>query len=368
VGQAADDSLDQGQLAAPTVDDVAEAAGVSRQTVSNVINNPHRVRESTRKRVEDAIVALGYQPNRAARALAVQASRLIGVRLGSLGEYSLASISDRFLHALAEAGREADHYLLMFTADNPEEEVEACRRLFRTSGVDGFVVYGINYGDLRPKELQNLGAPFVAFGRSEPEPDHPWVDVDNRSGTAVAVDHLVALGHRRIAFLGWAPGEQVGDYRAEGWRAAIEVHGLLAESLDLDIRAEDTTDSSARTCLHLLDRDEPPTAIVCASDTLAVGAVQAAQMRGLGVGSDLAVVGFDDTPTAHVLNISSVRQPIELVGRAIVRELLDLLPGTAATRDGGQGRTRDVAYSPTGRLLEPRLVVRASSAAPARRT
>jgi DNA-binding LacI/PurR family transcriptional regulator len=145
-----DDLLDQSQPPAPTVGDVAEAAGVSRMTVSNVINNPHRVSEATRKRVEDTIAMLGYQPNRAARALRVQASRLIGCRIEPFGEDSLASINDRFLHALAEAGREADHYLLMFTADNPEEEVEACRKLFRTSGVDGFVLYGINYGDLRP--------------------------------------------------------------------------------------------------------------------------------------------------------------------------------------------------------------------------
>ncbi|MDF2704585.1 LacI family DNA-binding transcriptional regulator [Nonomuraea muscovyensis] len=361
-----DDLLDQSQPPAPTVGDVAEAAGVSRMTVSNVINNPHRVSEATRKRVEDTIAMLGYQPNRAARALRVQASRLIGCRIEPFGEDSLASINDRFLHALAEAGREADHYLLMFTADNPEEEVEACRKLFRTSGVDGFVLYGINYGDLRPKGLQDLGAPFVAFGRNQPEPAHPWIDVDNRSGTAAAVDHLVALGHRRVAFLGWAAGDQVGDYRAEGWQAAMQSHGLLADCRDLDIRAEDTTGSSARACFDLLDRDEPPTAIVAASDTIAVGAVQAAQSRGLAVGSDLAVVGFDDTPTARVLHISSVRQPLELVARAIVHELLNLLPGTPATRDGEHNRRRDDAHPPAGRLLKPNLVIRASSAAPAR--
>lgn len=360
-----DDSRDQPP--APTVEDVAEAAGVSRQTVSNVINNPHRVRESTRKRVEETIAALGYQPNRAARALRAQASRLIGCRIYPFGEDSLASINDRFLHALAEAGREADHYLLMFTADNPEDEVEACRKLFRTSGVDGFVPYGINYGDPRPKELQNLGAPFVAFGRSEPEPDHPWIDIDNRSGTAAAVDHLVALGHRRVAYLGWAAGEQVSDYRSEGWRATMEAHGLLAECLDLDVRAEDTTDSAARACLHLLDRDKPPTAVVAASDTLAVGAVQAVQSRGLVVGADLAVVGFDDTPTAHILNISSVRQPLELVARAIVRELLNRLPGAPTTRGGEHDRPGGDAHPSRGRLLKPSLVVRASSAAPARR-
>jgi len=342
----------------PTVEDVADTAGVSRQTVSNVLNAPHRVRPETRARVEEAIAALGYQPNRAARALRVSASRLIGYRIEPVQEESLGNIHDRFLHALAEAGREADHHLLLFTADDPEDEVAACTRLFRTSGVDGFVLYGIHRGDRRPPALMRLGAPFVAFGRSDQHADHPWVDVDNAAGTHAAVDHLVARGHRRIALLGWPEGSAVGDHRASGWQTALDKHGLLAGGHHLDVRGEDSVATGAHLTAYLLDRDPPPTAVVAVSDTLAAGAVQAARARGLGVGSDLAIVGFDDTPTARVLDLSSARQPLEAAARMIVRTLLDRLPGAP-----GSPADHDLD-EPIGRLLEPTLIVRASSAAP----
>lgn len=339
----------------PTVADVADTAGVSRQTVSNVVNAPHRVRPETRTRVEEAIAALGYQPNRAARALRVAASRLIGYRIEPVHDECTANIHDRFLHALADAGREADHHLLLFTADDAEDELAACARLFRTGGVDGFVIYSIDRGDRRPSALLRLGAPFAAFGRSDYDADHPWVDVNNAAGTAAAVEHLVARGHRRIAFLGWPEGSAVGDRRAEGWRGALDKHGLLADSHALDVRSEDSAGAGAALTAYLLDRDRPPTALVAASDTLAIGAVQTVRARGLVVGRDLAVVGFDDTPTARVLDLSSVRQPLEAVGRAIMRALLDRLPGAPSTTDQKE---------PTGRLLDPTLVVRASSAAP----
>jgi len=337
----------------PTVADVAAAAGVSRQTVSNVLNAPQRVRPETRERVEEAISALGYQPNRAARALRVQASRLIGYRIEPERSESLASIHDRFLHALAEAGREADHHLLLFTADDHEDELAACARLYRTAGVDGFVLYGLDHGDPRPQALLRLGAPFAAFGRSDFDSDHPWVDVDGAAGTAAAVDHLVARGHRRIAFLGWPEGSQVGDHRAAGWRSALDKHGLLAGATHLEVRGEDSVAGGAALAGYLLDRDAAPTAIVAVSDTLAVGVMHTARARGLAVGPDLAVVGFDDTPTARVMELSSVRQPIEAVGRAVIRALLEYLPSGPGNPDPDHS---------TGRLLGPTLVVRASSA------
>jgi LacI family transcriptional regulator len=338
-----------------TLDDVAGFAGVSRQTVSNVINAPERVREQTRQRVEQAIIQLGYQPHRAARALRAQASRMIGYRIESVHKKSLASIHDRLLHALADAGREADHYLLLFTADSPEEELAACTRLFRTGGVDGFVLYGIDHGDPRPAALRELGAPFAAFGRTDHDSEHCWVDVDNAAGVADAVDHLVERGHRRIGFVGWPEGTGVGDRRAEGWRTALHRHGLAAECQDCDVRGTDSIEEGARMGRWLLDRDEPPTAVVAATDTLAVGVMQAARVHGLSVGRDLALVGFDDSPAAHVLGLSSVRQPIEAVGRAIVGMLLERLPGTP--------RQTDTPPGPEGRLLAPTLVVRTSSVA-----
>jgi DNA-binding LacI/PurR family transcriptional regulator len=310
--------------------------------------------------VQHYIARLGYQPNRVAQDLRANASRMIGYRIRPLAPGALASIHDRFLHALAEEGRAADHHLLLFTADDPRAEVECAVRLRRSGGAAGFVLYDVTAGDTRPQAMQDLGVPFVAFGRTAEGTDrYPWVDIDNASGTAAAVDHLVQRGHRRIGFIGWPAENTIGTRRAQGWRTAIERHGLTAECRALDARGEDSVAAGAQMAYALLGRPEPPTAFVTATDTLALGVLRAVRQWGLEVGRDVAVVGFDDTPTAAALDLSSVRQPIELVGRRVMTTLLD---ATSATSRSGFG-----AQSPacTERLLAPRLIIRTSSASPA---
>jgi LacI family transcriptional regulator len=323
----------------PTVEDVALAAGVSRQTVSNVLNAPQRVRPETRARVEAAIEQLAYRPNRVAQSLRAATSRMIGYRIEPMHPHALGSMHDRFLHALAEAGRAADHHLLLFTADGASDEVANVIALHRAGAIDGVVLYGIQFDDPRPPGLREARIPFAAFGRTGADAGHPWVDIDNAAGTSAAVEHLVAGGHRRIAFLGYPPGVAVGDRRAEGWRTTLDKHGLLDGSRDLDLRGEDSLATGSRLAEALLDRPTPPTAVVAATDTLAAGVLRTVRQRH----AQLAVVGFDDTPTAGALDLSSVRQPIEAVGHAMIRALLG----------GGE---------PTGQLLAPELIVRASSA------
>jgi DNA-binding LacI/PurR family transcriptional regulator len=353
--------------------DVARAAGVSRQTVSNVLHAPERVRPETREWVQRFIAELGYQPNRQAQALRANASRMIGYRIKSLELGALTSFNDRFLHTLAEVGRAADRHLLLFTADDADTEIAHCARLHRGGGADGFVLYDVTSDDPRPRALLELGVPFVAFGRTAHGTDaYAWVDVDNASGTSAAADHLVQRGHRRIGFVGWEAGNTVGDRRAEGWHAAIERHGLQA-CRALDLRGDDSVPAGAQMAFDLLQQPEPPTAIVTASDTLAVGVLRAAQQWGLEVGRDLAIIGFDDTPTAHALNLSSVDQPIESVGQHVMAMLLRISedsPGRSRLDlDRTESRQADDAEGdrlpPHGELLAPRLVVRSSSARPA---
>ncbi|MEV6987400.1 LacI family DNA-binding transcriptional regulator [Sphaerisporangium sp. NPDC051017] len=333
----------------PTLQDVARVAGVSRQTVSNVLHAPERVRPATREHVAKFIELLGYQPNRQAQALARSASRMIGYLIKPLAHGALASINDRFLHALAEAGRTTDHHLVLFSAEDDAAEVDTASRLYRGGAVDTVVLHGLTADDPRPTALLKLGVPFVAFGRTESAADaYPWIDVDNVAGVGAAVDHLVNRGHRRIGFVGWLAGDTIGDRRARGWRTAIDRHELGSACHALDVRSEESIASAVQSTFHLLEQPDPPTAIVAATDTLAVGAMQAAQRWGLEVGRDLAIVGFDDTPTAEALDLSSIRQPIELAGQRVIAALL----GT------------DTA-SPTSRLLDPQLIIRSSSARPA---
>ncbi len=334
---------------APTLMDVARAAGVSRQTVSNVLHAPEKVRPATREKVERYVRLLSYEPNRQAQSLARNASRMIGYRIQPLAPGALASIHDRFLHALAEAGQAADHHLVLFPAAHPEAEIAGMTRMHRGGTADTFVLYDVTAADPRPAALLGLGVPFVAFGRTRTDTDtYSWIDVDGVTGIGDAVTHLAHRGHRRIAYLGWAEGSTIGDRRAEGWAEAIQRLGLAAGREELQVHSPDAVPDAIRATFQLLERPDPPTAIVTGSDTLAVGAVQAAQQWGLTVGRDLAIVGFDDTPTAAALNLSSVRQPIEQVGQRVVAALL-----------------RPQSARPTGELLRTQLIIRSSSAGPA---
>jgi DNA-binding LacI/PurR family transcriptional regulator len=330
-----------------TILDVAEAASVSRQTVSNVINAPERVRPSTRARVQAAIADLGYHPNRVARNLQAQSSSLIGYQVFDGGDRLWADfVLDRFLHNLtAAAGERGKHLLLFAEGDDP---LDIHERLFQTRTVDGFVLAETVYDDERVPYLTARDIPFVTFGRTGYDQPYSYVDVDGAAGTRSATRHLRERGHRRIAFLGWPEGSVSGDQRALGYRQGLEEAAITPDPR-YDLRGVNDLSTGGRALLHLLDLPEPPTAVVAASDLLAAGVLDAARARGLRVGTDLAVVGFDDSPVAPYLSppLTTMRQPLEEVGAQVVQVL--------ASRIGG------APPDESGVLLAPVLVERASA-------
>lgn len=331
-----------------TLESVATVAGVSRQTVSNVLNAPERVAPVTRQRVEDAIRELRYRPNRSARSLRTRTSSLLGYCVQPATAGNLNAVLDRFVHAVTESAAEHGFHVLLFTAPAGTAGLDRYAELLAQRAVDGFVLADTVVADPRPGWLTEQGVPFVAFGRSWSGPDRGrWVDVDGAAGMAEAVEHLHALGHRRIAFIGWPEGSGVGDDRVAGYTAAC-----LRLALDPRVvRAEGGADTGRVLAAALLDGAEPPTALVCVSDESAYGALRALADRGLHPGEDVAVVGFDDTPAARLpgVDLTSLSQPIEQIGRESVLMLLDLL-GVVELPPG-----------PEHRLLRPSLVVRASS-------
>lgn len=334
-----------------TLADVAERAGVSRQTVSNAINNPDLLRADTLARVTAAIEELGYSPNHAARQLRTRTSRLIGLRLGPAQEFTANMAMDRFVRSLVEASRAVGYHVLLFSGGpTPKGELPdplgGYDDLLRSTAVDAFVVTDTYVGTLQTEALTRRRAPFVAFGRpwDDPAATHPWVDVDGAAGVELATEHLHALGHERIAWIGWLPGSRIGEDRRSGWHRAMAARSLVTAGFESAV--DDTVDAGRLAALALLDAVRP-TAFVCASDTLAVGVVRALRERGLRVGVDAAVVGFDDSQVAQVLGITSVRQPLESVAVSLV-EALSALLGPSAPPAGG-------------RLLPPTLAVRESS-------
>jgi len=330
-----------------SLETVAERAGVSRQTVSNVINSPHLVRPETIARVRAAIEETGYRPHRAARTLRSGRSHLIAVRMNAPVDGINGAVLDSFLHALTSRAEQRGYRVLLYTAKDDAQEIAAFDELLGDFDLDAFVLADTHRDDARTTWLAERGAPFVTFGRPwGVAAEHGWVDVDGAAGVYDATRHLIRRGHRRIGFVGWPEGSGVGDDRRSGYLTACAEENLSTAGLTRAVIDSLATGRAAGA--ELLDLAAPPTALVCVSDSLALGVWTEITARGLTPGTDVAVIGFDDTPTASVIGMSSVAQPVG----AIADACLDLL---TKTLDGNGG------CAATQLLLPPSLVVRASS-------
>jgi DNA-binding LacI/PurR family transcriptional regulator len=347
----------------PTIETVAERAGVSRQTVSNAANAPHRLRPETLKKVLGTIDELGYRPSHAARSLRTRATGLIACRLLPSNHEGTGVVLDRLLHALCDAARSNGYNVLAFSVDTDDEEIDVFDDLVRRNAADGFVLANTHHGDIRPKRLLDQGANFVAFGRpwGVEHSGHSWVDVDGASGTSEAVKYLAELGHTRIGFLGLHKGNGVGDDRYHGWKRAMNALRLPIKGMVA--RAEDGVASGKALAEQMIDAPRPPTAFVCVSDALALGALTATEDRGLIAGRDISVVGFDDSPIASVIRprLSSVRQPIEGVASKLVEVLLAELSGTQRRRSRVLLAPWLVARESSGEPVVPKGLARKSS-------
>lgn len=328
-----------------TIEDVARVAGVSRQTVSNVLNSPQIVREQTRERVQQAIRKLGYAPHASARRLRTRRSSTLGIHLDPYAGGISGVVLDRFVHALTERAGERGLRVMLYAARSPEEEIRRMADLRDGGDIDAVVITGTFHGDPRTGWLIEHDVPFVAFGRPWGEDDlgapaHLWVDVDGAAGTAQATRHALASAGPRVAFLGWPEGSGTGDDRERGWRAA-----LPARAEPLRLTSSESVAEARRVVEHALAEYEFD-ALVCASDSLAVGAHLAAVTSHR---PGLPVIGFDNTPAAEALGLSSIEQLPERVASGA----LDLL--LAGGRDVV---ARVVEPHDAHVLVEPRLVVR----------
>jgi DNA-binding LacI/PurR family transcriptional regulator len=335
----------------PTISDVATAAGVSRQTVSNVLNAPDVVRPDTRERVLAAVAEPGYRPHASARRLRTQQSSTIGIRLDPMTDGISGVVLDRFLHALTAQADALGLRVMLFTAAGPEEEIAQFRRLSDGADVDAFVLTSTFEGDPRTEWLIEHGQRFVTFGRpwgvdDMADPQHLWVDVDGRAGLRAATRHLLDQGRRRIAYVGWPSPSGTGDDRHAGWRDTMREAGLDDDELAaLEARAPEGVPHGAD-ALHAVERAAGGDldGVVCASDSLALGALLAARGR-------FPVIGYDNTPVAASIGMSSVDQPLEQVASGVL-ELLTGAHGGRVRHDGAP------VGDPRHRLLEPRLVLR----------
>lgn len=339
-----------------TLKDVAARAGVSYQTVSKVLNGQLSVTAETEMQIRQAVDELGYRTNVLARNLRKQSSHLIGYSWTPNSPDRANPVLDQFLSSTVEAAEAAGYHILLFPTQQAEMatastlQVETYHDLIRMGRVDGFILTGTNYDDPRIPLLQALNFPFVAFGRANPDWQFHYVDVDGRLGTRLATEHLLAQGHKRVALLAWPEPSRAGTARVNGFVEAMH-NAAIPVPAEWILRGAGEVSTGIVLTQQLLALPEPlrPTALVTVDDNLAIGAVQAAQQAGLVVGRDFGVTGFDDTPGIQHLSppLTSVRQPLRQVGKAVVELLIDLI--------------QEKKPAVTQINLAPRLIVRQSS-------
>lgn len=307
-----------------TVYDVARHAKVSIATVSRALNSSSLVATDTRDRILEAVDALGYEPNRAARSLVTRSTKTIGLLL--------PDITNPFFPELVKGAQllaaERAYALLLSQTGGLARMEQQYLDIFRGKGVDGLLVVGLALGRARLSRFSASGIPMVSLDRDVHLPDVPQVHLDNRAGARRATDHLLSLGHSRVAHIGGPSILEVSQDRARGYRDALEAAGITP-SADLFVEG-DFTEEGGRAALRTLEqRGRRLTAVFVANDLMAIGALAAAKDLGLRVPADLSIVGFDGISLAAYTTprLTTLRQPTYEMGRRAAQMLLDMIGG-----------------------------------------
>jgi len=313
-----------------TMADVAQRAGVSRMTVSRVINDGAKVREDTRQAVLDAIRDLNFQPNIAARNLVMAGELRIGVVYSNP---SAAFMSD-FLVGVFEEATSAGARLILVKGENGQPPSPQELQGLLNGGVHGVVLAPPLGESAIARDLlraANLPVAVVAAGR--PPIDAISVRIDDFQASQAMTRHLLELGHRRIGFIAGNPNQTASGERLEGARATI---ATVAGAELIVAHGAFTYDSGLRAAEELLDGDRPPTAIFASNDDMAAAAVSVAHRRHLDVPRDLTVVGFDDTTVATTLwpPLTTIRQPVRQMAAVALDRLLRVLRATEPAAEG----------------------------------
>lgn len=334
----------------PTLRDVAREAGLSVTQTSRALNGHSDVAEATRQRALDAARAVRYSPNLEARRLKNPDSKLhsIGLVLSTASQRFSDPFFGELLTALVDEAA-TNGYELQLSAPLPDEDpVASYQRLIRSQRVDGFVVLRTANNDERVKHLAREELPFVTFGEPSNTVGHPVV-TDSEDCLRPAVDHMVALGHVRIACIAEPLEYALADTRYRSFVTALEANGISMNP-DYQAIAGYREDDGFEAAHRLLALPIPPTAIVTFNDLLAIGAMSAARSLGVDVPNRLSVVGFDDIHAARHTSppLTTLRHPADIVGRSLIQQLLRAIDKSAE-------------ISPV--YVNPELVVRGSTAA-----
>jgi LacI family transcriptional regulator len=332
------------------LEDIAKQAGVSRSTVSRVINNQPNVRDNVRERVLKVIQDTGYHPNAAARTLASQHSWMIGLVLPrSVSSFFADPYFPRLTQGIAQACNQYNYTLALFLVSTKEDEQKIYPRLSRKGYLDGILVQSGQFGDQLIDQLATTGIPLVVVGRPTHMQQVNYIDVDNVQAAYGAITHLVSNGRCKIGMISGPADSPVSVDRKAGYLQAMKEHGLAIE--DTLIAEGDFTEVSGHAAMERLLRQKPD-AVFAASDIMAIGAMRAIRETGLRVPEDVAVVGFDDLPIAVLPEpqLTTVHQPVYQFGYKAVEFLIDLI--------------ENGVFPPRCVMMDTELIIRDSCGAP----
>ncbi|PJF40552.1 MAG: LacI family transcriptional regulator [Phototrophicales bacterium] len=336
---------------AVTLKDIAKASGYSITTVSRALAGYSDVSEKTRNHIKAIAEKLGYQPNHIARQLRSQKTRTIGLILPEAAYTATDEFFSLFMMGIGHAASLYHYDLLLGVQITGDDEIVAYQRMVGENRVDGMIIARTKHHDQRVAYLQSSQTPFVVFGRLDPSHPHnfAYIDVDSTLGIQCGMEHLISLGHRHIGLI-LSPLEMVyTDYRLQGYQK-----GLTAAQLPFReeyIVVGDLKTESGYALTHtLLDSQPQITAIVACNDHMALGSIKAAQERGLRVGHDISIMGYDDiVAAAHAHpSLTTIRQPIFEIGEQVAALLIQQIE-----------KLNSINAQHT--LLEPTLVVREST-------
>ena len=331
----------------PTMQEVARVAGVSKATVSRVLNNSSRISEKTRSRVQEVIKSLNYEPNYIARSLSKQRTHSIGVILEDIMNPFFTEVAKGIETVLKENG-----YTMLVTSSGfvYEEELELTRTLLRYR-VDGILITPVQADSLAINILKARKIPFFVMNAKSEEPDVSWIDSDNLSGSYMAVQHLLKLGHRRFICL-YSNKLQGTRDRLEGFKRGIVEKGLQVSDQVLLGDAAFREDGYNLIQRYIRDHgvESMPSAIVAVNDTTAIGAMDCLLEHGMRIPEDVSIIGYDDIYLASLTRVplTTVHQSKFRMGGIAAKGLLEII------------RNPDGAPEAHHFLIHPKLVVRES--------